>query len=209
MTSHSEKFRKFQGKSKDPRRGARSLCHRNGSDAKALRNSKRSEEKKMKTWIARTVLPLLVLVGCVQTIVSAQSVSAPHLSARHYRIVGLRNVQVTNFNCSTGASLASFRGLHKYELEGTAQVVPSTNPALLSAHMGIWRHVQKNDYQLAFKMFRFDEAGNNTGWVIVRSDIVIDEAATAYAGSGKAEVFDSNGNSLGTTCPAFTGTRFQ
>lgn len=160
-------------------------------------------------WIVRTVLPLLVLVGGVQTIVSAQTVSAPHHRARHNRIVGLWDVQVTNFNCSTGVPLASFRGLHKYELGGTAQVVPSTNPALLSAHMGIWRHVQKNDYQLAFKMFRFDAAGNNIGWVIVRNDVAINEDATAYAGSGKAEVLDSNGNSLGTTCPAFTGTRFQ
>jgi hypothetical protein len=150
-----------------------------------------------------TVLLLLMLVGGVHTLASAQSVNA-----RDNRIVGLWDVQVTNFNCSTGAPLASFRGLHKYELGGTAQVVPATNPALLSAHVGIWRHVHRNNYQLTFKMFRFDAAGNNIGWIVVKNNVAINEDATGYAGTGQAEIFDPNGNSVGTSCPAFTGTRF-
>jgi hypothetical protein len=150
-----------------------------------------------------TVLLLLALVSGVQTTVSAQNTHA-----RHDRIVGLWDVQVTNFNCSTGVPLVSFRGLHKYERGGTAQVVPATNPALLSAHMGIWRHVRGNNYQLTFKMFRFDAAGNNIGWVVVKNDVAINEDATGYAGTGQAEIFDSNGNSVGMSCPAFTGTRF-
>jgi len=152
----------------------------------------------------RTVWFLLMLVGGMQTIVAAQSVNA-----RHNRIVGVWDVQVNVLNCSTGAQLASFRALHKYELGGTAQVVPATNPAALSAHMGIWNYVQENDYKLAFKMFRFDPAGNNIGWVIVRSNVAINEDATEYTGSGQAEFFDSNGNSVGTSCPSFHGTRFE
>lgn len=152
----------------------------------------------------RTVCLLFILVGGMQTIVAAQSVNA-----RHNRIVGVWDVQVNVLNCSTGAQLATFRGLHKYELGGTAQVVPATNPTALSAHVGIWDYVQDNDYKLAFKMFRFDPAGNNIGWVIVRNNIAISEDATDYAGSGQAETFDSNGNSLMTTCPTFTGTRFK
>jgi hypothetical protein len=150
-----------------------------------------------------TVLLLLALVGGVQTMVSAQSVKA-----RPNRIVGVFDAQITNSDCSTGTPLFSFRGLHKYELGGTAQVVPGTNPALLSAHMGIWRHVQGNNYQLAFKMFRFDAAGNNIGWNVVKFNVAINEDATAEAGSGQSEVFDANGNLLVTTCPTFTGTRF-
>src|ERR1041385_1421414 len=104
-------------------------------------------------WKFRAVLFLLMLIGGWPTLASAQSVMAsPN------RIVGLWDVQASNFNCTTGTLLASFRGLHKYELGGTAQVVPATNPALLSAHVGIWRHVQGNNYQLTFKMFRFDAA---------------------------------------------------
>jgi len=149
-----------------------------------------------------TILILLALVGGAQTIVSAQDVEA-----RHSRIVGLWDVQVTNFNCGTGIPLVSFRALHKYERGGTAQVVPATNPALLSAHMGVWRHVSGNNYQLTFKVFRFDAAGNNVGWIVAKSNVAINEDATGYAGSGQAEIFDTNGNSVGMSCPAFTGTR--
>jgi hypothetical protein len=116
---------------------------------------------------------------------------------------------VTVLNCSTGDPIASFRGLHKYELGGTAQVVPSTNPAALSPHVGVWTSVGKDKYQLNFKMFRFDGAGNNIGWNVVRNDIAISKDATLYAGSGRADFYDLNGNLLGSSCPTFTGTRFK
>src|SRR5437879_12457120 len=97
------------------------------------------------------VLALLLLVGGMQTIAPAQSTEA-----RHNRIVGVWDVQVTITNCSTGAPLSNFRALHKYELGGTGQVVPATSPAGLSAHMSIWSFVKENEYQQAFKMLRFD-----------------------------------------------------
>src|SRR5215470_14756981 len=105
-------------------------------------------------------LVLLILVAGVQTIAPAQSVDArPNNNARHNRIVGVWDVQVTVLNCSTRTQIATFPGLHKYERGGTAQVVPGgNNPTGLSAHMGIWRPVGKNQYQLAFKMFRYDPA---------------------------------------------------
>jgi hypothetical protein len=150
------------------------------------------------------VLALLLLVGGMQTIASAQSTDA-----RDSRIVGVWDVQVTVTNCSTGATLGNFRALHKYELGGTGQVVPATNPAALSPHVSVWEPIEKNVYRMTFKMFRFDAAGNNTGWVIVRNNVAINEDATEYAGSGKAEIFDFNGNVVGASCPAFTGKRFQ
>jgi hypothetical protein len=159
---------------------------------------------KATTSMLSNVLALLLLVGGMQTMVSAQSVNA-----RDSRIVGVWDVQVTVRNCSTGATLANFRGLHKYELGGTGQIVPATNPAALSSHVSVWEPIEKNVYQMSFKMFRFDAAGNNIGWIIVRNNVAINEDATEYVGSGKSEIFDSNGNVVGTSCPAFTGTRFQ
>jgi len=151
-----------------------------------------------------TVLFSLMLFGSMHTLAWAHNTKA-----RPSRIVGVWDVQVTNYDCRTGVPLAAFRGLHKYELGGTAQVVPATNPAVLSSHVGVWRHIQGNKYRLTFKMFRFDLAGNNVGWNVVKFDVALNEDGTAEAGSGQAEVFDSNGNSLATNCPAFTGTRFS
>jgi hypothetical protein len=149
-------------------------------------------------------LLLLMLISGWQNLASAASVHS-----HDNRIVGLWDVQVNNFICGTAVSVACFRGLHKFERGGTAQVVPATNPALLSAHMGIWRHVERNKYKLDFKMFRFDANGNNIGWTVVKANVAINENATGYAGSGQAEVFDANGNKVGMSCPAFTGTRFS
>ena len=151
-----------------------------------------------------TLVLLLMLMSGWQNLASATSVHS-----HDKRIVGLWDVQVNNFICGTSVSVASFRGLHKFELGGTAQVVPATNPALLSAHMGIWRHVEKNKYKLDFKMFRFDADGNNIGWTVVKANVAINENAAGYAGSGQAEVFDADGNKVGMSCPAFTGTRFS
>lgn len=152
----------------------------------------------------RAVMVLVMLAGGAQTILSAQSNNASQNG-----IVGVWDVQVTVLNCSDGSPLAAFRGLHKYELGGTAQVVPGTNPAALSSHVGVWSNVSKDKYQLNFKMFRFDGAGNNIGWIVVKNKVAINKDATSYASLGLAETFDSSGNSLGTTCPTFTGTRFQ
>ena len=153
--------------------------------------------------ILKITLMFLVLVGCMQT------ASAESEKARDNRIVGLWDVQVTVHNCNTGTVLANFNALHKYELGGVGQIVPATNPTALSAHMSVWKALNKHVYQMAFKMFRFDAAGNNIGWMVVRNDVAITEDGTGYAGSGRAEAFDSNGNSLGATCPTFIGTRFQ
>jgi hypothetical protein len=135
--------------------------------------------------------------------------SAESLKARRNRIVGLWDVVVTGTDCNTGDVLFTFPALHKYELGGTGQVVPATNPAGLSAHMTVWNHVSGNNYQLAVKMFAFDPTGTNFGYAVIRANIAIDNDAAQYSGSGQAEFFDLSGNSLGVSCPQFTGTRFE
>src|SRR5437879_66652 len=91
--------------------------------------------------ILGAAITLLMAMMIIQGSVYAQD-SDPKTNARHNRIVGVWDVQVTNADCVTGATLATFRGLHKYELGGTAQIVPSTNPARLSSHVGVWNWVE-------------------------------------------------------------------
>ncbi len=161
-------------------------------------------EKTLLKSALRTLLVLLLLVVGMQTIVSADSVKD-----RRNRIVGVWETQVTISDCNTGNILFSYPGLSKFELGGTGQVAPATNPAALSAHMAIWSYVSKNDYQLAFKMFRFDATGNYIGWFIVRFNVAINDEATELSAAGVADLYDINGNLLGSSCPTFTGTRFQ
>jgi hypothetical protein len=125
------------------------------------------------------------------------------------RIVGLWDVQVNVASCAGGSTLASFPAIHKYELGGTGQVTPGTNPAGLSAHMMSWTHLGGNDYLARFKAYRFDGAGNRIGWIVATNEVSINKSATAYTGSGIVEMFNNNGELQGASCPSFTGTRFS
>jgi len=151
---------------------------------------------------------LLITMLFTQLTAYAQIGPEPKNNARHNRIVGLWDVAVTINHCTLGFEITNFKGLHKYELGGTGQVVPATNPTGLSAHMMIWSHAGDNDYQMSMKMFRFDPSGNYIGWMVLTNEISINEAADEYTGSGIAEVFNADGVLVAQTCPTFFGTRF-
>lgn len=164
----------------------------------------------MKRFDRVTAIAFAISIGTLiaQATAFAQIGPDPQQSAPKNRIVGLWDVEVTVENCANGAVLFSFPALHKYELGGTGQVVPAGDPTALSAHMMVWSHVSGNDYQMAFKMFRYDADGNAIGWNVVINEISINESADEYAGSGVAQVFDMDGNLIGASCPSFLGTRF-
>ncbi len=155
-----------------------------------------------------SMIAILLAITTFQATAAAQK-ETTRSNAQHSRIVGVWETQVTIRNCETGAPLASFMGMNKFELGGTMQAIPSTSPMLLSAHAGIWNWVGRNDYEVAFKMFRFDAGGNNVGWNIVRFDVQINSAATEISADGVAELYDTQGNLIGVSCPTFEGTRFQ
>ena len=155
-------------------------------------------------------IAITVLIGLflTQSTVYANSGKDLKSNARHSRIVGIFDVDVVVADCASGATVAAFKAMHKYELGGTGQIVPATNPVGLSEHSMLWSHVRGNEYRNVVKMFRFDAAGNNIGWIVIRNDISINNDANSYSGYGVAEIFDSAGVLRGATCPSFSGTRF-
>jgi len=140
---------------------------------------------------------------------SSQVSASANTNARVDRIVGLWDVQVAIASCAGGPAFATFAAMHKFELGGTGQVVPASNPALLSAHMMVWKHLDGNNYLSRLKMFRYDASGKTLGWTVLTNEVSINENATEYTGSGIAEVYDNDGNFLMASCPSFTGTRFS
>ena len=137
----------------------------------------------------------------------AQIGPEPKANSRQDRIVGIWDVDVAIASCAGGPAFANFKAMHKFELGGTGQVVPATNPAGLSAHMLVWNHVGGHDYRWAVKFFRF-EAGVAVGYNVITGEVSINPDGTLYAGSGVAEFFDMAGNFQFSSCPSFAGTRF-
>ena len=123
------------------------------------------------------------------------------------KIVGLWEVDVVIENCLTGDPAGAFKAMHQYQMGGTGQVVPATNPALLSGHLAVWEHVRRNDYRQVVKFYRFDPTGSPVGSTVIRNEITINQSGTEYFGSGVADFYDLGGNYLFSSCPSFIGTR--
>jgi hypothetical protein len=148
-----------------------------------------------------------VLIGTLFLHASAFAQGGTSVNALQNRIVGLWDVQVSISPCGGGDPVGGFSALHKFELGGTGQVVPATNPAALSAHMLIWEHLGGNDYHWFVKFFRFTN-GVATAYNVIEGLVSISEDGTMYGGSGVASSYDLDGNYLGSSCPSFTGSRF-
>ena len=74
-------------------------------------------------------------------------------------IVSVWNVSVDITNCATGATIASREAMALFAAYGTRHETNATNPALRCPTFGNWRHLENNEYQFAFRFFRFDAAG--------------------------------------------------
>jgi hypothetical protein len=97
-------------------------------------NTTKQQENAMKDKVSRAIAGT-ALTFMVAALLFPTNVSAQSENARGNRIVGLWDVVVENRACD-GTLIGTFLGMHKFELDGTAQTVPSTNPMNLSAHMG-------------------------------------------------------------------------
>ena len=148
-----------------------------------------------------------LLAGALLAQATAFAQGGTSVNAQQNGIVGLWDVQVTLATCDTGVVVGGFSSLHKFELGGTGQVVPATNPAALSAHMLIWEHLGGNDYHWYVKFFRFTD-GVATAYNVIEGLVSISEGGTVYGGSGVASFYDMDGNLMGASCPSFEGSRF-
>lgn len=166
------------------------------------------EEMKCLSRFFAAVITILTGTLLVHETAYAQIGPDPATTPRSSRIVGLWNVDVVVARCDNGDVISTFPALHKYDLGGTGQVVPSGSPTALSAHMMVWNYVKKDNYQMALKFFRFDSEGAYVGWNVIRNEISISRDGTQYVGSGVAEIYGADGSFLGASCPSFVGTRF-
>ena len=151
------------------------------------------------------VLPALVLMA-------AQPVASAHGSFRWIKGVWTARVNITNClpgNVPGPVVFASFDAINAYLADGTFLDANSTNPALQSGHLGYWRHIRGNKYEFAQKFFLFDAAGANTGWRIVRHEIVLHRSGLSFTSGGYAETFNPDGVLVATGCSTSSAVRFD
>lgn len=150
---------------------------------------------------------VLLVMFLTQGTAFAEIATDPKNNARGNRLVGIWDVDVVVGPCGVPPVAPPFQALHMYAVGGTGQVVPSSNPAVLSAHLLVWEHVGGNQYRASMKFYRYQD-GVAVGYNIITNELTVSEDGTGYAGHGVAEIFTMDGMLLNTVCPQFAGTRF-
>jgi hypothetical protein len=152
--------------------------------------------------ILGTMFGLVILLG------GARMFAAGQENARNERTIeGTWRTTVTPTNCQTGAPVApAFPGLLTFNKGGT---LAGTSTVAASA-FGIWsREGGWENYSFAFTNFRYNASGTFIGTQTVRQTVKLGATGDEFASTGTVEIFDGNGNQIGTGCAAATGTRFE
>ncbi len=150
--------------------------------------------------VAGTILGLLILVIGTQIFVSGQE--------QGQSIVGTWQTSVTPRNCQTGVPVApAFPGLLTFNEGGT---LTGTSTAVSSVY-GVWEQQTRGrgNYSFAFISLRYSPTGTFIGTQKVRQTAELGASGNAFTSTGSVEVFDANGNTIGTGCSTSIGTRFE
>ena len=147
------------------------------------------------------------LLGILIVISGAQLCASGQENNHERSIEGTWRTNVTPVNCQTGTAVApAFPGLLGFNKGGT---LAGTSTVAASVH-GVWkREGGWENYSFAFTNFRYNASGVFIGSQTVRQTAKLAASGNEFTSSGTVEIFDTNGNVIGSGCAAATGTRFE
>lgn len=134
--------------------------------------------------------------------------------AQAQSLTGTWRVQVTQYNCATNATLATFESLLTFSQDGTITET-TTNPALLpgqrtSGH-GFWRRVGHDSYNVVTEAFiTFNSPTTPPGLKAGAQKIVqavVMNGPNSFNAQAAVVFFDSTGASYMQGCASAQGTR--
>ncbi len=165
--------------------------------------------------IGGAALAILMLAMFAQILVSAQNSSifesAQSDDIRQPDIVGVFRTTVTQRNCQTGNPIGTFQGLSTFNEGGTmAETSTALSPALRTPGHGVWRREPGfQQYSIAFTFLRFNPDGTFAGSTVIRQATTLVPGGNQLNSTGFVELYDANGNLVGTGCAASVATRFE
>jgi len=147
---------------------------------------------------------LLLLVGSHYSIYGQ---STAKFSEGVRGIEGTWQTIVTPRSCATGDPVAPpFRGILSFHSGGTLSGTSTIAPAVF----GYWDRIKAPwENSFAFTNLRFNSNGDMIGYQIVRQEVELSPSDEDFSSSGTVEIFDTNGQLLGTGCVSSTGLRFS
>jgi hypothetical protein len=169
----------------------------------------------MKSMISHTILrpiPAVISVIALACLVAVPAISAGKARGVPFQadpIEGLWTADVKITNCITGAVIISFDAMGLFAAGGTFHDTNATNPTLRSASFGTWQHLGGNEYEFAFRFFRFDLQGFYQGWNVVRHRVELSADGQSYTSEGSAEIYNASGVLIMPGCSSSEAIRFD
>ena len=124
---------------------------------------------------------------------------------------GTWRLQVTVYDCQTGAALRSFPALATFAKGGTLTVATAGQlPSLYTTGLGIWRHTEGHSYSAVYDAFLFSPAG---AWIQTHRitwTIDIGDAGDEFTNKIALKILNTSGNLIATGgCAIGVATRFK
>ena len=164
--------------------------------------------------IVRTFLGSLLLFGCVQISVSAQSSGQNKFRSidEGYGpgIEGVWQTKITQFNCQTGVVIRTAKGLTTFNEGGTiAETSNALPPAFRSPGHGLWEKHSSKTYSGAFIFQLFNPDGSFAGTQKISQTYQLSFFGDSYTSTGTVQISDPNDNIIANGCATATATRFE
>ncbi len=161
--------------------------------------------------IGTAAMTILMLAMFAQIQVSAQQEPPEDLTKRDLgqALEGSWDVQVTVFNCQTGAVLRTFPAMNTYMRGGTMQEFGIGSGLLRGPGHGVWSNQSGRRFSSDFQFFRFNADGTFAGKQINRRQIEVSRFRNTYTGTATVEIFNPAGVLIATGCATESATRFE
>ena len=159
------------------------------------------------------VLAALLALAVVPASASGQGLQKGQSQGGRLEGTWLADVTVTI--CATGAPIRTVQSLSTY-LRGGAALETTSATFLRSPGHGVWRHVGGQSYTTTFTVFRFGfNPGDSAnpfpfvGTLRVTKTIELGADGDEYTATTASEIFDANGNLIGTGCATDVARRYE
>lgn len=100
-------------------------------------------------------------------------------------------------------------GFDAFHSDGTEILVDQSNPITDNVCLGIWEQTGPLTIQLKHPSWYFDTSGNLLGVVIIHEKLTLDPDCDTYHGTSTEDVYDIQGNRLGTYEAQVTAKRIK
>lgn len=158
-----------------------------------------------------------VVLATILALSLAQAFSSGRTAAQSQsqagKLEGTWQADVTVRNCATGVPIRTVQSLNTY-IHGGSTLETSSATFFRSPGHGTWQHVGEQNFTTTFTVFRFNDNLNPNPFAFagtqrITKTIQVGEGGDEYTAITAFEIFDVNGNLVGTGCATDVAHRHE